>query len=76
MFLAFANMDIYDKFTPAMLRDKWSHIAAAQLVIADTNLPSDTLEELIRQCQEEDIPVSSILFLGEGEKSFRPGKKM
>jgi pseudouridine kinase len=57
MFLAFANMDIYDKFTPAMLRDKWSHIASAKLVIADTNLPSDTLEELIRRCQEEDIPL-------------------
>ncbi|MDR6554256.1 carbohydrate kinase [Paenibacillus qinlingensis] len=57
MFLAFANMDIYDKFSPAMLRDKWSHIASAKLVIADTNLPSDTLEELIRRCQEENIPL-------------------
>lgn len=57
MFLAFANMDIYDKLSPAMLRDRWSHIAAAKLVIADTNLPSDTLEELIRRCQEESIPL-------------------
>jgi pseudouridine kinase len=57
MFLAFANMDIYDKFTPTLLRDKWSHIAAAKLIIADTNLPSDTLEELIRRCQEEQIPL-------------------
>ncbi|OCT15873.1 sugar kinase [Paenibacillus pectinilyticus] len=57
MFLAFANMDIYDAFTPEMLKDKWPHIAAAQLIIADTNLPADTLEQLIRRCQEENIPL-------------------
>lgn len=57
MFLAFANMDIYDKCTPAMLRDKWPHIAAAKLVIADTNLPADTLQELIQRCLEESIPL-------------------
>jgi pseudouridine kinase len=57
MFLAFANMDIYDKCTPALLRDKWSHIAAAKLVIADTNLPADTLQELIQRCLSENIPL-------------------
>ncbi|NQX70207.1 winged helix-turn-helix transcriptional regulator [Paenibacillus alba] len=64
MFLAFANMDIYDKCTPNLLIDKWSHIASSALVIADTNLPADTLRELIVRCQEENIvlfidPVSS-----------------
>ncbi len=64
MFLAFANMEIYDKCTPQLLMDKWSHIAASQLVIADTNLPADTLQELIKRCKEEGItlfidPVSS-----------------
>lgn len=64
MFLAFANMEIYDKCTPQLLMDKWSHIAASQLVIADTNLPADTLQELIKRCKEDGItlfidPVSS-----------------
>ncbi|MDQ0918815.1 carbohydrate kinase [Paenibacillus sp. V4I5] len=64
MFLAFANMEIYDKCTPQLLMDKWSHIAASQLVIADTNLPAGTLQELIKRCKDEGIslfidPVSS-----------------
>ncbi|NEW07958.1 winged helix-turn-helix transcriptional regulator [Paenibacillus sp. SYP-B3998] len=64
MFLAFANMEIYDKCSPALLREKWPHIAASKLVIADTNLPSDTLDELVKRCGEEGVslfidPVSS-----------------
>ncbi|UKS26344.1 winged helix-turn-helix transcriptional regulator [Paenibacillus sp. HWE-109] len=64
MYLAFANMDIYDKCTPALLRDKWPHMAASRLIIADTNLPADTLGELIERCHEEGVtlfidPVSS-----------------
>ncbi|MGG1517781.1 carbohydrate kinase [Paenibacillus oryzisoli] len=64
MALAFANMDIYDQYTPALLQEKWPHIAAAKLIIADTNLPPDTLAELIGKCREEGIslfidPVSS-----------------
>ncbi|MDU0205088.1 carbohydrate kinase [Paenibacillus sp. MAH-36] len=57
MFLAFANMDIYDKCTPALLRDKWPHVASAKLVIADTNLPAETLAELIDRCKEENLPL-------------------
>lgn len=57
MFLAFANMDIYDKCTPALLRDKWPHVASARLVIADTNLPAETLAELINRCKEENLPL-------------------
>ncbi|MBD0382549.1 carbohydrate kinase [Paenibacillus sedimenti] len=57
MFLAFANMEIYDKCSPALLFEKWSHIAAAKLVIADTNLPAETLKELVKRCGEEGIPL-------------------
>lgn len=57
MFLAFANMDIYDKCTPALLRDKWPHVASAKLVIADTNLPAETLGELIDRCRVESLPL-------------------
>lgn len=57
MFLAFANMDIYDKCTPDLLRDKWPHVASAKLIIADTNLPAETLAELIDRCREENLPL-------------------
>ncbi|TJY40720.1 winged helix-turn-helix transcriptional regulator [Cohnella pontilimi] len=57
MVLAFADMDIYDRFTPAMLRERWAHVAASKLVIADTNLPADTLAELIGRCGEHGIPL-------------------
>ncbi|MEX2461688.1 MAG: carbohydrate kinase [Paenibacillaceae bacterium] len=64
MFLAFANMDIYDLLTPAMIQDKWSHIAAAKIVVADTNCSPTTLDYLIQRCNEESLtlfidPVSS-----------------
>ena len=57
MFLAFANMEIYDKFSPLLLREKWPHIAAAKLIIADTNLPAETLAELIKRCCDESVPL-------------------
>jgi pseudouridine kinase len=57
MFLAFANMDIYDRLTPNMLHEKWSHIAASKLVIADTNLSADCLGYLIERCHDEGLPL-------------------
>ncbi|MFX3635806.1 MAG: PfkB family carbohydrate kinase [Candidatus Pristimantibacillus sp.] len=57
MFLAFASMDIYDRFTPELLQERWPRIAPSKLVIADTNLPADCLEHLILRCQQEGIPL-------------------
>lgn len=64
LFLAFANMDIYDQFTPDILQEKWPQIASSKLVIADTNLPAESLELLIQRSHEEGLtlfidPVSS-----------------
>ncbi|UJF32980.1 carbohydrate kinase [Paenibacillus hexagrammi] len=64
MFLAFANMDIYDAFGPELLNEKWPHIAASKLVIADTNLPQASLDMLVKRCGAEGVllfldPVSS-----------------
>lgn len=55
--VSMANMDIYDSLTPEMFAERWPHIAAAQVVFLDTNLPADCLEYLIRRCQEERIPL-------------------
>jgi pseudouridine kinase len=57
MVLAFADMDIYERFTPRLLLERWTQIAASKLVIADTNLPADTLAELIHRCGQEGIPL-------------------
>jgi pseudouridine kinase len=50
-------MDIYDKLSARLLQEKWSHIAASKLVIADTNLPADGLSELIRLCRDSALPL-------------------
>lgn len=64
MHVAFADMGIYDKLTVDMVQDRWPHIAASKLVIADTNIPADSLAELIKRCKDAGLalfvdPVSS-----------------
>ncbi|WP_312797075.1 PfkB family carbohydrate kinase [Tianweitania sp.] len=43
------NMRLFDLLTPAALARIWSHLAAASWVFAETNLPAETLEALIRR---------------------------
>ncbi|MCD9020444.1 carbohydrate kinase [Cohnella silvisoli] len=57
MFVAFADMDIYDKFTPRLIQEKWPHIAASKLVVADTNLPAESLDELVKRCRDSMLPL-------------------
>ncbi|MET3289123.1 UNVERIFIED_CONTAM: pseudouridine kinase [Brevibacillus sp. OAP136] len=57
MVVSLANMDIYDRLTPEMFADKWSHIAASAAVFADTNIPADCLQYLIKRCKEDNIPL-------------------
>lgn len=47
--LGIADMGIFDRLTPAALARVWSHVAGAAWVFADTNLPTDTLQSLIRR---------------------------
>ncbi|MFC5703826.1 carbohydrate kinase [Cohnella faecalis] len=57
MALAFADMAIYDLFSPRLLQEKWPHIAGSQLVIADTNPSADSLAYLIERCRDEKLPL-------------------
>lgn len=57
MVVSLANMDIYDALTPEMYADKWSHIASAQAIFLDTNVPADCLAYIIERCREESIPL-------------------
>lgn len=42
-----ADMDIFEQFVPSMLDNSWSHLASADWVFADCNLPQATLEALL-----------------------------
>jgi pseudouridine kinase len=51
MDLALSGMDIYDRITPAFLEDRMDVINAAELCVADTNIPRESLEHLARNCK-------------------------
>lgn len=47
--LGIADMAIFDLFKPELLEDVWPHLAAADWVFADCNLPQATLELLLQK---------------------------
>ncbi|MDG0810013.1 carbohydrate kinase [Cohnella rhizosphaerae] len=57
LFIAFADMDIYERITPGTLEEKWPHIAASKLVVADANLPAASLAWLARRCGDAGLPL-------------------
>ncbi|MFC5407425.1 carbohydrate kinase [Cohnella soli] len=57
MHVAFADMDIYDKFDGRLIQEKWSHIAASKLAIADANLAESGLSELVARCRDHSLPL-------------------
>ncbi|NGQ97431.1 winged helix-turn-helix transcriptional regulator [Brevibacillus sp. SYP-B805] len=57
MVISLANMDIYDRFVPEMLAERWSFIAGAKAVFLDTNLPPASLSYVIERCRDEGIPL-------------------
>ncbi|MCR5788518.1 MAG: carbohydrate kinase family protein [Lachnospiraceae bacterium] len=54
MELAVNDMDIYRHLTPAFIREKREVLDHSSLVVADANLPEDTLETI---CRESKCPV-------------------
>lgn len=51
--LGLADMAIFDLMTPARLEQAWPHIALADWVFADCNLPAETLSFLIGRARRE-----------------------
>lgn len=47
--LGIADMGIFDLFQPEMLETVWPHLASADWVFADCNLPQATLESLLNK---------------------------
>lgn len=57
MIVSMADMDIYDKITPALIEERWSYIASSQAVFLDTNLPQESIKYILQRCGEQGIPV-------------------
>lgn len=55
MFVALANMDIYDLMTTDMIDEVWSIVASSHMVLLDTNFPVDCIAHIIQRCQAESI---------------------
>jgi pseudouridine kinase len=51
MELAVSGMDIYDRITPAFLGERQDAINAAELCVADANIPEESLVWLARNCR-------------------------
>ncbi|MCP3740763.1 carbohydrate kinase [Rossellomorea sp. BNER] len=55
--VSMADMNIYEKITPSMFEEKWSHIVASQAVFLDANIPQECIRYLIKRCSDENIPL-------------------
>ena len=65
MVISLADMDIYDRLTPAIIEEKWARIATSRAVFIDTNIPHETIAYIMGRCWQEKIslyvdPVSSL----------------
>jgi pseudouridine kinase len=57
MVVALADMALYDRLDPAFIDACQNRIAASALVVADLNLPLETVEALIAQARRLDAPL-------------------
>lgn len=53
MLLALADMQLYEQLTPQWLASRQPQLAGAALIVADLNLPHDTVTSLIEQARAE-----------------------
>lgn len=57
MVVALAGMHIFDRFTIGMLASRWSAVAAADWVMADTNITEEALRYVIERCGQDQLPL-------------------
>lgn len=57
MIVALADMVLYDSIQRSFIEKKWGIIKEAEMVLLDTNLPSDVLSYIINRCYKENIPL-------------------
>ena len=57
MVVALADMALYDRLDPAFVDSRQAQLAASALVVADLNLPLETVEALTTQARRLDLPL-------------------
>jgi pseudouridine kinase len=57
MVVALADMALYDRLAPAFIDARQAQLAGAALVVADLNLPRDTIAALLAQACRNDTPL-------------------
>ena len=57
MILGMAETEIYDNMTPRWLSKHLPYLETAQMIVVDTNLPKDSLEQLISFAERREIPL-------------------
>jgi pseudouridine kinase len=57
MVVALADMALYDRLEPAFIEARQAQLAGAALVVADLNLPRDTVAALVAQARRTGTPL-------------------
>lgn len=57
MAVALADMAIYERLTPGFMAARRQQRANASLVVADLNLPVDTVAQLVHDAREDEVPL-------------------
>lgn len=60
MVVALADMALYDRIDPAFVAARQARIATAALLVADLNLPLDTVEALVAQARRAEVPLALV----------------
>ncbi|MFC4076774.1 carbohydrate kinase [Salinithrix halophila] len=55
LFLALADMEVYEEMTASMMEANWPRIRNSEVVAVDTNLPTDALEWMIQRSKAEAV---------------------
>jgi pseudouridine kinase len=55
MVVALADMALYDRLTPSFVAAREAQLAASSLVVADLNLPLDTVDALLAQARRSGV---------------------
>ncbi|MFK3738130.1 carbohydrate kinase [Massilia sp. TN1-12] len=57
MVVALADMALYDRIDPAFVAARQAQVATAALLVADLNLPAQTIEALVGQARRAEVPL-------------------
>lgn len=52
-----ADRNIYERMTPAWLSGNQAYLEKAEMIVVDTNVPKDTINQLISFCERKHIPL-------------------